>query len=123
MRRLGLSGIRSGWMRGVFRAHFLPFSVQILRLRVAEHRELQCGMAEWQERITINPAVCHGKACIRGTRVMVPATLDNLAVGVPREEIIGSYPSIRELDIQASLAYPAELAREGTADLPLEHTV
>jgi uncharacterized protein (DUF433 family) len=80
-------------------------------------------MAEWQERITINPAVCHGKACIRGTRVMVSVILDNLAVGVPREEIIGSYPSVQELDIQAALAYAAELAREGTADLPLEHTV
>ena len=80
-------------------------------------------MAEWQERITINPAVCHGKACIRGTRVMVSVILDNLAVGIPREEIIGSYPSIQEPDIQAALAYAAELAREGTADLPLEHTV
>jgi uncharacterized protein (DUF433 family) len=80
-------------------------------------------MADWQERITINPAVCHGKACIRGTRVMVSVILDNLAAGVPRDEIIGSYPSIREPDIQAALAYAAELAREGTADLPLEHTV
>ena len=80
-------------------------------------------MADWQERITINPAVCHGKACIRGTRVMVSVILDNLAAGVPRDEIIGSYPAIREPDIQAALAYAAELAREGTADLPLEHTV
>jgi uncharacterized protein (DUF433 family) len=80
-------------------------------------------MAGWQERIAINPAVCHGKACIRGTRVMVSVILDNLAAGVPREEIIDSYPSIQESDIQAALAYAAELAREGTADLPLEHTV
>ena len=80
-------------------------------------------MAEWQERITINPAVCHGKACIRGTRVMVSVILDNLAAGVPRDEKIGGYPGIREPDIQAALAYAAELAREGTADLPLEHTV
>ena len=80
-------------------------------------------MAEWQERITINPAVCHGKACIRGTRVMVSVILDNLAAGVPHQEIIGSYSSIQELDIQAALAYAAELAREGTADLPLEHTI
>jgi uncharacterized protein (DUF433 family) len=64
-----------------------------------------------------------GIACIRGTRVMVSVILDNLAAGVPREEIIGSYPSVQELDIQAALAYAAELAREGTADLPLEHTV
>jgi uncharacterized protein (DUF433 family) len=54
---------------------------------------------------------------------MVSVILDNLAAGVPREEIMGSYPSIQELDIQAALAYAAELAREGTADLPLEHTV
>ena len=47
-------------------------------------------MADWQERIAINPAVCHGKACIRGTRVMVSVILDNLAAGVPRDEIIGS---------------------------------
>jgi len=80
-------------------------------------------MASWQERISINPAVCHGKACIRGTRVMVSVILDNLAAGVPRDEILASYPSIRETDIQAALAYAADLAREGTADLPLEHTV
>jgi uncharacterized protein (DUF433 family) len=70
-------------------------------------------MADWQERITVNPAVCHGKACIRGTRVMVSVILDNLAAGVAREEILGSYPSIQEPDIQAALAYAAELAREG----------
>ena len=75
-------------------------------------------MADWQERIAINPAVCHGKACIRGTRVMVSVILDNLAAGVPGEEIIASYPSIQEPDIQAALSYAAALAREGTADLP-----
>jgi len=80
-------------------------------------------LADWRERISINPAVCHGKACIRGTRVMASVILDNLAAGVPREEIIGSYPSIQEPDIQAALAYAAELARAGTADLPLEHPV
>jgi uncharacterized protein (DUF433 family) len=80
-------------------------------------------MAEWQEHISINPAVCHGRACIRGTRVLVSVILDNLAAGVSHEEILHSYPSIREADIQASLAYAAELAREGTAGLPLEHTI
>ena len=54
---------------------------------------------------------------------MVSVILDNLAAGVPHEEIVDSYPGIQELDIQAALAYAAELAREGTADLPLEHTV
>jgi uncharacterized protein (DUF433 family) len=80
-------------------------------------------MLEWQERITINPLVCHGKACIRGTRVMVSVILDNLAAGVPHEELLQSYPSLQESDVQAALAYAAELAREGTAGLPLEHSV
>jgi uncharacterized protein (DUF433 family) len=81
------------------------------------------NMSEWQDRISINPLVCHGRACIRGTRVMVAVILDNLAAGVPHEEVLRSYPSIQDPDIQAALAYAAELAREGTADLPLEHTV
>ena len=55
-------------------------------------------MLEWQERIGINPQVCHGKACIRGTRVMISVILDNLAAGVPREELLESYPSLQELD-------------------------
>lgn len=80
-------------------------------------------MVQWQERISINPLICHGKACIRGTRVMVSVILDNLAAGVPHEEVLESYPSLQEPDIQAALAYAAELAREGTADLPLEHTI
>ena len=80
-------------------------------------------MSEWRERISINPAVCHGKACIRSTRVMVSVILDNLAAGVARDEILASYPSLQPADIQAALAYAAELAREGTAELPLEHTV
>jgi uncharacterized protein (DUF433 family) len=80
-------------------------------------------MLEWQERISVNPQVCHGKACIRGTRVMISVILDNLAAGVPHEELLQSYPSLHEPDIQAALAYAAELAREGTAELPLEHTV
>ena len=54
---------------------------------------------------------------------MVSAILDNIAAGVPHTEIMRSYPSVQESDIQAALAYAAELAREGTLDLPLEHTV
>jgi len=80
-------------------------------------------MSEWRDRININPLGCHGKACIRGTRVMVSVILDNLAAGVPHDELLQSYPSLQESDIQAALAYAAELAREGTAGLPLEHSV
>ena len=66
----------------------------------------------WQDRITVDPLVCHGKACLRGTRVMVSVVLDNLAAGVPPAEILSSYPSLAEEDIEASLAYAAELTRE-----------
>jgi uncharacterized protein (DUF433 family) len=79
-------------------------------------------MADWQEHISINPAICHGRACIRGTRVMVSVILDNLAAGVSTPEILASYSTIKEADIQAALAYAAELAREGAVDLPLERT-
>lgn len=52
-------------------------------------------MLEWQERISVNPQVCHGKACIRGTRVMISVILDTLAAGVPREELLESYRPYR----------------------------
>jgi len=51
---------------------------------------------------------------------MVSAVVDNVAAGVPRTEILQSYPGLVEADIDAALAYAAELAREGTVDLPLE---
>ena len=66
----------------------------------------------WQERITVDPQVCHGKACIKGTRIMVSVVLDNLAANVSRDEILASYPSLKNEDIDASIAYAAELARE-----------
>ena len=66
----------------------------------------------WREHITVDPQVCHGKACFRGTRVMVSVVLDNLAAGVPRDEILTSYPSLQAEHIDASIAYAAELARE-----------
>lgn len=65
----------------------------------------------WHERITIDQSVCHGKACVKGTRVMVSVILDNLAVGESPEEIMQGYHLQRE-DIQAAMAYAAELARE-----------
>jgi len=53
----------------------------------------------WKKRISIDPMVCHGKACIKGTRVMVSAILDNLSDGVNQEEILSSYPSLSPEDI------------------------
>jgi uncharacterized protein (DUF433 family) len=51
---------------------------------------------------------------------MASVVLDNIAAGVDRSEILASYPSLESADIDAALAYAAELARESTGDLPLE---
>ena len=72
------------------------------------------------DRISINPQVCHGQACIKGTRIMVSVILDNLAAGAARDEILSSYPPLAEADIDAALAYAAELARERTVRIPVE---
>jgi uncharacterized protein (DUF433 family) len=72
----------------------------------------------WRERISVDPAICHGKACIKGTRVMVSVVLDNVAAGIGTEELLKSYPTLSPDDIQAALQYAAELARERTVYLP-----
>jgi len=72
----------------------------------------------WRDRITVDPALCHGQACIAGTRITVSVVLDNLAAGVPTDELLKSYPSLSADDIWATLAYAAELARERTVSLP-----
>lgn len=68
-------------------------------------------MENWRQRISANPKVCHGKACIAGTRVMVSVILDNLADDESYESIMAGYNVKRE-DIQAAINYAAELARE-----------
>ncbi|MFN0170983.1 MAG: DUF433 domain-containing protein [Bryobacteraceae bacterium] len=77
-------------------------------------------MENWRERISVNPAICHGKACVRGTRIMVSVVLDNFAAGMDRTSILGSYPSLQPADLDAALAYAAELAKEGVMNLPVE---
>ena len=71
----------------------------------------------WREYITVDPSICHGKACIRGTRIMASVVLDNLAAGMSIDELLKSYPSLTRESIQASMAYAAELARDRTVDL------
>ena len=66
----------------------------------------------WREYISVDPSVCHGKACIAGTRVMVTVILDSLAEGLGVEEIIEHYPSVSREAVQATLLYAAELAKE-----------
>ena len=74
----------------------------------------------WRDRIAVDPTICHGHACIAGTRVLASVILDNLAAGLSREQILESYPSISAEDIQAVIAYAAELARERVIAFPTD---
>ena len=69
-------------------------------------------MITWRDYLTSDPKVCHGQLCAKGTRVMVTNILDSLAESSSREEILRSYPSLKQEHIEAALAYAAELARE-----------
>ncbi|MEE4357407.1 MAG: DUF433 domain-containing protein [Desulfococcaceae bacterium] len=73
---------------------------------------------KWKDYISVNPEICHGKACVKGTRVMVSVVLDNLAEGLSPEEIIRSYPTLTSESLRAVLAYAAELAREQIVAMP-----
>ena len=70
------------------------------------------SIMDWKEHITVDPAICHGKACIKGTRIPVSVVLDNLAANITPEEILRAYPSLSREAITAALAYAADLAGE-----------
>lgn len=66
----------------------------------------------WRDRVSINPNTCHGKPCIKGTRIMVSIILDYLSAGETHETILSEYPQLTEEDIRAVLGYAAWLAHE-----------
>ena len=63
------------------------------------------------ERITIDPAVCHGKPCIRGVRYPVELILELLSAGMTEQEILDDYEDLEHEDILAVLAYAARLSQ------------
>ena len=69
-------------------------------------------------RILIDPNVCFGKPCIRGTRIWVSLLLDLLASGESQERILEEYPQLAREDILAAIAYGAEMSRGRFVDLP-----
>lgn len=69
------------------------------------------------DRIESHPGICHGRACIRGTRIMVSVILDNLVVGASHDEILANYPTLSAEDIFAAIEYGALLAREEVVPL------
>mgnify|MGYP001066167173 CR=1 FL=1 len=79
-------------------------------------------MKQFLERISINPNICFGKPCIRGTRIWVSLVLDFLANGMSIKEILAEYPELTEEDIRAAIAYGAEMSREHYVEIPIETT-
>ena len=77
-------------------------------------------MTDLLDRISINPKICHGQPCVKGTRVMVWLIVQYLAHGDSMADILAAYPSLTREDIQACLAYAAEVTRERV--LPIEVT-
>lgn len=70
------------------------------------------------DRIAIDPQVCFGKPCIKGTRIWVSLILDFLASGESEAQILAAYPQLEPDDIRAALAYAAEVARERIVPVP-----
>ena len=64
---------------------------------------------DWQEYITIDPELHHGDACIKGTRIPVVTIIGSLADGMSSDEIIAAYPQLKAVQVQAALAYAADM--------------
>ena len=77
-------------------------------------------MNELLKRISVDPNVCFGRPCIRGTRIWVSLIVDNLAAGTKESEILDAYPQLQTDDIRAALAYAAEMTREHVIPIPME---
>ena len=86
-------------------------------------REVERGVTmkreELLQRISVDPRICFGKPCIRGTRIWVSLIVDNLAEGIPEEEILAAYPQLNREDIFAALAFAAEMTRERIIPVPM----
>ena len=80
-------------------------------------------MANRLDRISIDPAVCGGKPCIKGTRIWVSLVLDLLASGMSEVEVRAEYPQLTHEDILAAIAYGAEASRERVIPVPVEPAV
>ncbi len=77
-------------------------------------------MANLLDRISIDPQVCGGKPCIKGTRIWVSLVLDLLAGGCSEAKLLAEYPQLIHDDILAAIAYGAEAARERIIPVPVE---
>ena len=75
------------------------------------------------ERISANPKVCHGQACIKGTRIPVHQIIRMLANGDQIKQLLEDYPSLKTEDIYACLDYAASLAEEQVTPIDMLENV
>ena len=74
-------------------------------------------MRTWlSDRITLDPAICHGKPVVRGTRVLAANVVGAIAAGQSHQEILADYPALTETDIQACLEFAVELTSMETVE-------
>jgi uncharacterized protein (DUF433 family) len=82
------------------------------------------GMAaladNWKDRISVDPRICHGQACIRGTRIMVWLLVELVANGESFERILEGYPTIERADLFAALKYASYLSKEHVIPIKVE---
>ena len=71
-------------------------------------------------RVSVDPSICGGLPCVRGTRIPIAIILDGLAEGLTTEELRDHYPQLSPEDVRAALAYAGELSRENVWKLPTE---
>ena len=75
------------------------------------------------ERISINPKICHGQVCVKGTRIPVHQVIGMLANGNTTEKLLKEYPSLKREDVLACLDYAASLTEEQITPIKLEKAV
>lgn len=71
------------------------------------------------DRISIDPGICGGKPCIKGTRIWVALVLDLLAAGMTEPDVLAEYPQLTHDDVLAAIAYGAEMSRGRVLPIPL----
>jgi len=76
-------------------------------------------MANPLDRISIDPRVCGGKPCIKGTRIWVSLILDFLSGGMTEPELLNDYPQLTHDDVLAAIAYGAEMTRARVIPIPV----
>ena len=79
-------------------------------------------MSPLLERISIDPRICGGKPCIKGTRIWVSFILDFLADDMTEAELLDQYPGLTHEDVLAAIAYGAEVTRERVIPVPAENS-